>query len=240
MTDQPLLEVSALHKRYRSGDGVAGLDLTVGPGEVLALVGPNGAGKTTTVRCIAGLLRPDHGRIRVLGVPAGSTAAKLRTAVVPDNPELYSVLTVEEHLRFRAQAFRIGGDLTELIDSALADVGLEDLGGRVGGELSRGQRQRVMLAAALVQDAVLHLLDEPTIGLDPPGLDWLEAWITGRAAHGAGFLVTTHQMDFVARVATRVVLMREGTVVREFHTPRTSGDSAETFRSRLVDAFERL
>ncbi len=128
--------------------------------------------------------------------------------------------------------------MSSIIGRALEDVGLGDLGDRVGGELSRGQRQRVMLAAALIQDAIIHILDEPTIGLDPPGLSWLEGWVRKRADAGAGFLVTTHQMDFVARVASRIVLIRNGTVVSELETPLISGETSDVFRSRLVAAFE--
>jgi ABC-2 type transport system ATP-binding protein len=211
--------VDRLTKRYRSGRGIEDVSLTVDPGSVVALLGPNGAGKTTTVRCLVGLLRPDRGAALIGGHPAGSDRAKRETAFVPDNPDLYPILSVEEHLRFRALAFGVRRDLDERVAGALRDVGLEELADQPAGELSRGQRQRVMIAAALVQHASAYILDEPTAGLDPPALAWIEEWLRRTAQRGAGVLVASHNLDFVARVADRAILILDGRVAVDLAVP---------------------
>jgi ABC-2 type transport system ATP-binding protein len=205
----PALVVDGLAKRYRSGEGVTSIDMLVERGEVVALLGPNGSGKTTTLRCAAGLLVPDAGRLAVCGAPPGAQAARSATCFIPDSPDLYPALTVEEHLRFRGQAFGVD-DLDARIAAALEELELAPLAARYGGELSRGQRQRAVLAAAVLQDAALYLLDEPTVGLDPPALRWLARWLRERANLAAGIVVATHSLEFVLRVASRAVIVRRG------------------------------
>jgi ABC-2 type transport system ATP-binding protein len=231
----PVLAVCALRKTYASGNGVYDVSFEVGPGETVALLGPNGAGKTTTVRCIVGLMRPDAGAIAVLGEPPGTLRAGQGTALVPDNPDLYPTLSVEEHLRFRAQAFRLPAPFDEAIADAMRATGIEEIADQLGGELSRGQRQRVMLAAAVLQRAALYVLDEPTVGLDPLALSWLESWLAARAAAGAALLVATHQIDFMARVADRAVLLQDGMVAASLEVPR---HDLEAWKHRLVEHFD--
>ena len=232
----PVLAVRSLRKTYASGHGVEDVSFVVAPGETVALLGPNGAGKTTTVRCVVGLMRPDEGWVSVLGSAPGTPAAGQQTALVPDDPALYPTLSVEEHLRFRAQAFRVPVPHDPAIAEALRATGIEDLTDQLGGELSRGQRQRVMLAAAVLQRAALYVLDEPTVGLDPPSLAWLEAWLAGRTAAGAAVLVATHQIDFMARVADRAVLVQDGSVAATLDVPK--GAEAEAWKRRLVEHFD--
>lgn len=213
------VEVGDVTKQYRTGRGVNGASFAVAPGTVVALLGPNGAGKTTIVRCIMGLLIPDRGHITIGGSPAGSDAAKRALAFLPDDPSLYPALSVEEHLRFRGLAFGTGADLDRRVQDAMDTVGIGHLADESAGELSRGQRQRVMIAAALVQEAVAYVLDEPTVGLDPSALDWIERWIRRVAVGGATVLVASHHLDFVGRIADRAVLMLEGAVADEFTVP---------------------
>ena len=233
---EPVLAVRGLQKTYSSGHGVHDVSFEVRPGETVALLGPNGAGKTTTVRCIVGLMRPDAGSITALGAHPGTLRAGQSTALVPDNPDLYPTLSVEEHLRFRAQAFRLAAPFDEAILEAMRATGIEEIADQLGGELSRGQRQRVMLAAAVLQRASLYVLDEPTVGLDPPALAWLESWLAGRAADGAAVLVATHQIDFMARVADRAVLLQDGVVATTLDVPR--GRDVEAWKRRLVEHFD--
>ncbi len=232
-----VLSVRSLQKRYPSGHGVQDVSFEVAPGETVALLGPNGAGKTTAVRCVVGLMRPDAGSISVLGAAPGTLAAGQRTALVPDNPGLYPTLSVEEHLRFRAQAFRLPPPFDDAIVEAMRATGIEDIADQLGGELSRGQRQRVMLAGAVLQRAALYVLDEPTVGLDPPALAWLESWVTGQAATGAAVLLATHQMDFMARVADRVVLVQDGVVAATLDVPRGTQELG-SWKGRLVEHFD--
>jgi len=235
----PTLRVEALAKRYRTGDGVERADLEVLPGEVVALLGPNGSGKTTTMRCVVGLLVPDEGRVEVVGSAPGTVTAQRATCFLPDSPDLYPALSVEEHLRFRAQAFGLGGDLDARIAAALEELDVADLADRLGGELSRGQRQRTMLAAALLQDAALFLLDEPTVGLDPPAARWLTDWLRLRARLGGAVLVATHSLDFVVRTADRVVLMRGGRSVGTEVVPRER-EAHEAWQDEIVGRLSTL
>lgn len=232
-----VLAVRSLRKTYTSGHGVQDVSFDVAPGETVALLGPNGAGKTTTVRCVVGLMRPDSGSISVLGAAPGTLHAGQGTALVPDNPDLYPTLSVEEHLRFRAQAFRVAAPFDEAIADAMRATGIDDIADQLGGELSRGQRQRVMLAAAVLQRAALYVLDEPTVGLDPPALAWLENWVTAQAATGAAILVATHQIDFMARIADRAVLLQDGLVAATLDVPRGTGQ-VEPWKHRLVEHFD--
>ncbi|MCA1570119.1 MAG: ABC transporter ATP-binding protein [Acidimicrobiales bacterium] len=234
---ESLLAVRSLRKTYASGHGVHDVSFEIAAGETLALLGPNGAGKTTTVRCILGLMRPESGSISVLGSPPGTLRAGQGTALVPDSPDLYPTLSVEEHLRFRAQAFRVARPFEDAILEAMRATGIEDLADELGGELSRGQRQRVMLAAAVLQRAALYVLDEPTVGLDPPALAWLENWLTRQAATGSAVLVATHQIDFMARVADRAVLLQDGRVAATLDVPR-GADQLEAWKHRLVEHFD--
>ena len=232
-----VLAVCSLAKTYASGNGVQDVSFEVAPGETVALLGPNGAGKTTTVRCVVGLMRPDEGSISVLGQPPGTLRAGQSTALVPDSPDLYPTLSVEEHLRFRAQAFRLAAPFDEAIEQAMRATGIQDIAEQLGGELSRGQRQRVMLAAAVLQRAALYVLDEPTVGLDPPALAWLERWLADQAADGAAILVATHQIDFMARVADRAVLLQDGLVAATLDVPSGS-DRLDAWKRRLVEHFD--
>ena len=234
---EAVLAVRSLKKTYRSGHGVQDVSFDVAPAETVALLGPNGAGKTTTVRCVVDLMRPDGGSISVLGAAPGTLRAGQGTALVPDNPDLYPTLSVEEHLRFRAQAFRVAAPHDQAIADAMRATGVEEIAGRLGGELSRGQRQRVMLAGAVLQRAALYVLDEPTVGLDPPALAWLENWLVRQAAIGAAILVATHQVDFMARVADRAVLLQDGLVAATLDVPGGTGQ-VEAWKRRLVEHFD--
>lgn len=231
-----VLAVRSLRKTYASGHGIHDVSFEVAPGEVVALLGPNGAGKTTAVRCVVGLMRPDSGSISVLGAAPGTLSAGQGTALVPDNPDLYPTLSVEEHLRFRAQAFGVTAPFDQAIADAMRAIGIEELADQLGGELSRGQRQRVMLAAAVLQRAALYVLDEPTVGLDPPALAWLENWVTEQAVAGAAILVATHQIDFMARVAHRAVLLQDGLVAATLDVP--APEQVEAWKHRLVEHFD--
>lgn len=207
------------------------------PGRSWPLLGPNGAGKTTAVRCVAGLLLPDAGHLTVDGHRPGTTPAQRATAYVPDSPALYPALTVEEHLRFRAQAHGLTDGMSERVGHAMEQAGVAGLFGQVGGTLSRGQQQRVMLAAAVLQDAALYVLDEPTVGLDPPGLAWLERWLRTRAEGGAAILVATHSLDFVIRLAHRAVLVVGGRSATDTEVPPDDAPEVDAWRQRILDLF---
>ena len=157
--------------------------------------------------------------------------------MAPDSPDLYPMLTVAEHFRFRAQAYRLDGPVDDRIGESMHEAGVDDLADRRGGELSRGQRQRVMLAAAVLQRALLYVLDEPTVGLDPPGLAWLESWLGERARAGAAVLVATHHLDFMARVSHRAVLIQNGVVAAHLTVPPDGSAELREWRQDVVSRF---
>jgi ABC-2 type transport system ATP-binding protein len=213
------VSITSLTRRYRSGRGIMDVSFDIAAGTVCALLGPNGAGKTTTLRCLTGLLAPDSGHISIAGHPAGSDAAKRAVAYVPDQSALFPVLNVEEHVRFRAQAFGVRHELDDRIAAALEQAGIAELADEPAGELSRGQRQRVMIAAALVQEAYVYVFDEPTVGLDPPGRAWIEDWLRRAAERGDAVLIASHERDVVSRVADKAVLLLDGRVAADLPVP---------------------
>jgi ABC-2 type transport system ATP-binding protein len=197
---------------------VAGLDLTVGPGEFYALLGPNGAGKTTTLRMIAGLIRPDAGEISVFGVDVlrEPIEAKRLIAWLPDEPLLYDRLTPFEYLEFVAGLWRIEPALAR----ARAEILLETLGlwphrqERCEG-FSRGMKQKTVLAGALIHEPKLLILDEPLTGLDAASARLVKSLLMERAAAGASIILTTHILDVAERLATRIGILSGGALLAE-------------------------
>lgn len=150
----PFMEVQNISKRYSNGDGIEGLSFSIEAGEVVALLGPNGAGKTTTIRCLTGLYKPDGGEILIEGFPPGHSHVQKQVALIPDQPYLYPDLTAAEHVQFRARGYHKGlKQIKEKVYGALKEVHMEKKMNELCGRLSRGQKQRVVLAGAIVQDA---------------------------------------------------------------------------------------
>ncbi|AHD04311.1 ABC transporter ATP-binding protein [Paenibacillus larvae] len=206
-----MLTVNNLEKRYSNGDGVHNISFSVEAGEIVGLLGANGAGKTTTLRCITGLYLPDTGDIRIRGAYPGSVEAQKATAFIPDTPYLYPTLTVAEHLQFKAKAFGTAKEhLEDKVYHVLEEVGLEKFSDRLSGNLSKGQKQRVMLAAAILQEADLIIFDEPTVGLDIPSKQWLAHWIKKNAMDKRSILISSHSLDFVIETTYRVILIEQG------------------------------
>lgn len=218
MTVAPALKVRGLSRRYGQLEALRDFDLDMAAGECVALIGRNGSGKTTAVRMIAGLLEPSAGEVEVVGAdvhhePAALTA-RAAMAVVPDTPMLYSDLTVGEHLELVATAHGVaGGDLTERIDGVLSALGLDGRRGSRPGQLSRGMRQKVQLACALIRPFQLLLLDEPVVGLDPESQQTLRQILIAAKVDGIAVLFTTHQLDFARGIADRAVLLGDGEVI---------------------------
>jgi ABC-2 type transport system ATP-binding protein len=216
-SEQSALEVRALTKRF---DRVAvdALDLTVRTGEFYALVGPNGAGKTTTLRMVAGLLRPDAGSVSIFGIDAleDPTAAKQIMAWVSDEPMIYDKLTPLEYLEFVAGLWGI--DPKASLASAhdlLVSLGLEaHLHERCEG-FSKGMRQKVALAGALVHDPRLIILDEPLTGLDAVSARHVKGLLGDRVRAGCTVIMTTHILEVAERMADRIGVIASGRLVAE-------------------------
>ncbi|MDQ6942670.1 MAG: ABC transporter ATP-binding protein [Candidatus Eremiobacteraeota bacterium] len=213
-----VLSVRGLVRWFGRVKAVAAIDLDVARGEVVALLGPNGAGKTTTLTCIAGLLAPSSGIIRVAG-DERHDARELRTAYVPEIPIVYDDLTPAEHLAFVAAGRRVA-DADDVIAKALERTGIGDVRDQLAGTLSKGNRQRLCLAGALVARADVVLLDEPTTGLDPAAQHALVAIVRDLAADGAGVVFSTHALSTAFDVADRIVVIVAGRIVLDQQAAR--------------------
>jgi ABC-2 type transport system ATP-binding protein len=185
-------------------------------GEIIGLIGPNGAGKTTTLRTLAGILRPTSGRVAIDGhdIVADAIAAKRRLAFMPDEPHLFEYLTVEEHLRLVARLYTVE-DFDARARALIDELELAGKERSLPGELSRGMRQKVVIACGLVRDATTLLFDEPLTGLDPVGIHRMRETIVARGRAGACVLVSSHLLHMVEEICTRVIIMDHGRKVAD-------------------------
>jgi ABC-2 type transport system ATP-binding protein len=216
-SEESALQVRGLTKRF-DRLAVDGLDLTIREGEFYALLGPNGAGKTTTLRMVAGLLKPDAGEIAVLGIDAltDPVAAKQVTAWVSDEPMIYDKLTPLEYLEFVAGLWGIDPATSEpAAHHLLVSLGLEPhLYERCEG-FSKGMRQKVALAGALVHDPRLIILDEPLTGLDAVSARHVKGLLQDRVRAGCTVIMTTHILEVAERMADRIGVIASGRLIAE-------------------------
>jgi ABC-2 type transport system ATP-binding protein len=205
------ISVLQLRRTYGSFTAVDDLSFEVGRGEIVGLIGPNGAGKTTTLRTLAGILKPTAGRIVVDGhdLSTDPIEAKRRLAFMPDEPHLFEYLTVEEHLRLIARLYAVP-DFEHRARELISELELTGKETALPGELSRGMRQKVVIACGLVRDASVLLFDEPLTGLDPIGIRRMRDTITRRAHQGAAVVLSSHLLHLVEEVCTRVIIMAKG------------------------------
>jgi ABC-2 type transport system ATP-binding protein len=211
----PRLAIRGLERRFGAHVAVGGVSLEVRAGEIVGFLGANGAGKTTTLRCAAGLLRPHAGTIEVAGhdLARAPREAKAALGFVPDRPFLYERLTPPEFLAFVASLYDVPAPLAEpRIDALLERLALGDAKEATIESASLGTRQKIAVAAALLHEPPLLLLDEPLAGLDPPAAFTLKQLLRERAAAGAGALVSTHQLEVAERLCDRVVMLRRGRI----------------------------
>jgi ABC-2 type transport system ATP-binding protein len=211
------LEIRGLAKRF-DRPAVDGLDLSVSAGEFYTLLGPNGAGKTTTMRMVAGLLRPDHGSITVFGIDAlaDPIGAKRIMAWVSDEPMIYDKLTPMEYLAFVAGLWAVDGDLAaRRAHDLLSSFGLGRHAWERCEKLSKGMRQKVALAGALVHDPKLIILDEPLTGLDAGSARLIKGVLRARVDAGCSVIMTTHILDVAERMADRIGVMADGALIAE-------------------------
>ena len=216
-TDQPALAVRGLVKTFQR-PAVDQLDLTIRAGEFYALLGPNGAGKTTTLRMVAGLLRPDAGTIAVFGIDAlaDPIAAKRTMAWVSDEPMIYDKLTPIEYLEFVAGLWRVDQAKAERTAGELIDwLGLGPHQNERCEGFSRGMRQKVALAGALVHDPKLIILDEPLTGLDAGTARQVKDVLQARVRAGGTVIMTTHILEVAERMAERMGVLAAGRLIAE-------------------------
>jgi ABC-2 type transport system ATP-binding protein len=213
----PALEIRGLCKRF-DRPAVAGLNLSVRRGEFYMLLGPNGAGKTTTLRMVSGLLQPDEGAISIFGIDArqDQVAAKQIVGWVSDEPMIYDKLTPFEYLEFVAGLWNVAPDVAASRARELIGwLGLEKVAHQRCEPFSRGMRQKVALAGALVHDPKLIILDEPLTGLDAGSARLVKTVLTERVRSGCTVIMTTHILEIAERMADRIGVIAGGRLVAE-------------------------
>ncbi|MEB3780295.1 MAG: ABC transporter ATP-binding protein [Desulfurococcales archaeon] len=207
-----MIVVEGLRKRYKRSIAVDGLSLEIPESRITGLVGPNGAGKTTTIKCILGLVRPDSGKILVDGVDVvRSEEAKGKLGYTPETPEAPSWLTSCELLETLARLDGLGPhEARPAARRALERLGVDDLCNRRLGELSKGQRKRVLIAQVLLSDKKYVLMDEPFTGLDPEWVAGVRKIILELRSEGRGVLVSSHILKELEEIIDQVVIIRKG------------------------------
>ena len=206
-----MISVERLSKKYGEHQAVSDLSFSVEAGEILGLVGPNGAGKTTTLRMIAGIHPPTAGRASVAGrdIVSDPIEAKRKLALVPDQPELFLSLSVWEHLEIMAGLYEVE-HWESIAEPLLVEMEIADRRNTLAAELSRGMRQKVMLACALLHRPKVLMLDEPLVGLDPRGMRTLFAAIERRAAEGSAVILSSHLLSQVEQLCSRFLILKQG------------------------------
>jgi ABC-2 type transport system ATP-binding protein len=236
------ISVEHLRREYGTFTAVDDLSFAVQSGEIVGLIGPNGAGKTTTLRSLAGILRPTSGTVAIDGhdIVEQAIEAKRRLAFMPDEPHLFEYLTVEEHLRLIGRLFGIA-DVDARARPLLDELQLIGKERSLPGELSRGMRQKVVIACGLVRDATTLLFDEPLTGLDPIGIRRMRETIVARARAGAAILLSSHLLHLVEEICSRVIIMAGGKKVADgtFAELASRADLAEA-GSNLEQIFMRV
>src|SRR5215468_10623894 len=211
-----MLQAKALKKSYGKLTAVDGVSLEARAGETIGLLGPNGAGKTTTVSMIAGLLRPDSGEVLIDGSPLrdDTDPTKRKIGLVPQDIALYDELSAHDNLTFFAALYELGGATAKVrIKDALELVGLSDRAKDRVGTFSGGMKRRLNLAAALLHDPQLLLLDEPTVGVDPQSRNAIFDNLLTLKARGKTLVYTTHYMEEAERLCDRIIIVDHGKVI---------------------------
>jgi ABC-2 type transport system ATP-binding protein len=206
-----MIEVHELTKTYGNFLAVNELSFTVQPGEVLGLVGPNGAGKTTTLRCLAGVIPPTRGTVRICDHNLAATPldAKQVLAYFPDEPRLFEYLTVRQHLAFTARLYRVD-DAAAKGQRLIEEMDLAGKADALPGELSRGMKQKLAIACGFLHDPRVVFFDEPLTGLDPYGIRQMKDAILSRARAGVAMIVSSHLLHLVEEICSHLLILKSG------------------------------
>lgn len=211
-----MIVVEGLRKDFRTLTAVHDMSFTVGDGEIFGLLGPNGAGKTTTVRMLAGLISPTAGTAIINGHPLGETTRQIRafTGILTESPGLHEKLTARQNLAYYGRLYGLrGGRLREAVERYLGVVEMSEHADRRVGSFSKGMRQKVAIARALLHEPEVIYLDEPTSGLDPSAAKNIRDFIATLRGLGRSIVVCTHNLDEAERLCDRIGIMR-GTLLR--------------------------
>jgi ABC-2 type transport system ATP-binding protein len=238
------LEIVGLTKRFAGAAAVDGLDLTIPEGEFHALLGPNGAGKTTTLRVVAGLLRADAGSVAVLGhdVSTRGTDAKRVLAFLPDDPPVYDKLSALEYLEFVAGLWSLPPDIAaQRAEELLRQLDLWPQAEQRAESYSRGMRQKLALAGALIHEPRLLVLDEPLTGLDAAAARQVKDLLVARVRAGGTIVLTTHILEIAERLAERISIIQRGRIIAQGSLDELRAQTARTDRGgTLEDVFLQL
>ena len=235
----PVVEVEGLVKRFDDRVAVDGVSFTIGAGETYGLLGPNGAGKTTCINMLCGLLRADGGRVRVGGhdVATDPLAAKRAIGLVPQDLALYPDLSARENLRFFGRLHGLRGSaLDDRVDHGLTVVGLVDRADERIDTYSGGMKRRANIAAGLLHEPDLLVLDEPTVGVDPQSRNAILAAVDELGGSGLSVLYTTHYMEEAERLCDRVGIIDGGHLIAEGTRAELVALTGERTRIRLRTA----
>ncbi|MCA9575310.1 MAG: ABC transporter ATP-binding protein [Sandaracinaceae bacterium] len=241
-----MIEVQELTKRYGSTTAVDAISFNVPSGEIVGFLGPNGAGKSTTLRMITGYLAPTSGRVRVGGIDVHDNPREARRLIgyMPEGVPMYRDMRVLEYLRFRAELKEMGRrEVSGAVERALAQADVTDAADKVIGRLSKGYRQRVGLADALLTDPPLLILDEPSSGLDPNQNRHVRELLRGFEGHKTVFL-STHILPQVENTCGRVIIIRKGKLMAQGKASELRANPAGTRAVTLggpasAEAYER-
>jgi ABC-2 type transport system ATP-binding protein len=206
-----MIQVDALTKLYGEFVAVNELSFAVQAGEVMGLVGPNGAGKTTTLRCLAGIIPPTRGTIRICGVDLATDpiAAKQQLAFFTDEPRLFDYLTVQQHLAFVARIYQVRG-YEPVAEQLLTELELAEKKNALPGELSRGMKQKLAIACGLLHAPKVIYFDEPLTGLDPMGIRRMKDSILKRAQEGSAIIISSHLLHLVEEICSHILILKGG------------------------------
>jgi ABC-2 type transport system ATP-binding protein len=236
------ISVEHLRRQYGALCAVDDMSFEVRDGEIVGLIGPNGAGKTTTLRSLAGILRPTAGHVRIDGydIVEHAIEAKRRLAFMPDEPHLFEYLTVTEHFRLIARLYGVD-DVDRRAATLLEELELSGKEQALPGELSRGMRQKVVIACGLVRDATTLLFDEPLTGLDPIGIRKMRETIIARARAGAAVILSSHLLHLVEEICSRIVIVDRGRIVADGTFAQLAADAElASAGSNLEQIFMRV
>jgi ABC-2 type transport system ATP-binding protein len=236
-----MIEVFGLTKLYDQFVAVNDLSLAVRPGEVFGLVGPNGAGKTTTLRCLAGIIPPTRGTVRVCGEDMGMNpvGAKRCLAFLSDEPRLFDYLTVQQHLQFVARIYQVA-DADQLGRELLSELELADKTNSLPGELSRGMKQKLAIACGFLHSPKVIFFDEPLTGLDPLGIRRMKDSIVKRSRDGAAIVISSHLLHLVEEICSHVLILKGGRKVADGTLDEIRHKFEQGDGAKLEDIFLRV
>ena len=240
---KPLIEADHLVKRFGEKVAVADVSFSVSGGEIFGFLGPNGAGKTTTIKMIVGLLKPTRGTARVAGYDVQTQAmlAKAASGYGPDEPNLYAKLSARELLRFVGDLYGLAPDLVaRRTEELLRLFDLSDAGDDMIDSYSHGMQQKTSLAAALLHDPKVLILDEPTVGLDPKSARLIKDILRQVADRGSAVMLSTHILEIAERMCDRIGIINKGQLVAVGTLDELRGLGKDEAGASLEDIFLEL